>query len=111
MIEPEWMWLFLPGQIVDYMDILMDIKDIGFNPFKFFDCNKRHTLPDLVLNLGGIEVSISPWAYSARDKDGVEGWASCISLLLDCNDDGIFLGAGFLRGVRMVVDLEKDTIG
>lgn len=106
------MWLFVPGKIADYMDKIMDVKYIGFSPFKFVNCKKRHTLPDLILVLGGIEVKISAWAYIAETGDDDEdAWASCISLLDGSRDDVLFLGAAFLRGVRMVVDVQNETIG
>lgn len=90
----------------------MEVSRIG--PLMQVDCSKRHTFPDLTLNLGGNEFSVSPWTYIAElDTDESEN-AICLSLLfrpLEEDDNYIILGAGFLRGVKLVVDLENDTVG
>jgi len=112
-IETELILVLIPTKISEYMDALMDVKEAPFDDiYRYVDCKKRNDLPDLVFNLGGIEVRLSPWAYMAESREGGTGWASCISLLGNSFDDNaIALGNGFLRGVRMVVDVEKNALG
>lgn len=112
LIETEMMWLLIPPKIADYMDALMDVKEVDFeDPLKYVNCNKRRDLPELVFNLGGVEFRVSPWAYVAESGLGNTGWQSCISLLSHGANDAISLGGGFLRDVRMIVDLKNETIG
>lgn len=54
---------------------------------------------------------ISPWAYLMEVRDDDDGWGDCISLINEGPDNALFLGAGLLRGVRMVVDVQNENTG
>lgn len=74
------------------------------------DCGSRDSLPDLTLNLGGTNFTLSPYDYT------LEVSGSCISAFTPMDfpqpiGDLAIIGDAFLRRYYSVYDLGRDAVG
>jgi saccharopepsin len=91
---------------------------IGFERMMFLPpsvaCERRATLPELVFNLAGQRLTLTPWDY-LLEWPVADGEVRCVSAVLSTGagpEDGheIYLGTAFLRAFYTAFDLDEKRI-
>ena len=109
--------IMLPGDWGTALNNLIGAEDIG-PPFHKVPCEKRGTLPPLILGLGPDDqsVAISSWSYIQKfcDPEGVRG-CICASMFEDgaeygIGSDGVVLGHAFLEGFYTTFDADERSV-
>lgn len=104
-------FIYLPDELAFYMNEVLQFEHAMFIPDSV-DCRLRDTMPDVVLNLAGIDLILTAYDYTLEwDVGG--GQKRCVSVFTESElpDKEIVMGSAFLRKYYTVFDLDSQTVG
>lgn len=106
-----WAWIYLPDEVAYYLNQVFQFEPAMFLPDSV-DCRLRDTMPDVVLNLAGIDLTLTPYDYTLEWDVG-RGPTRCVSVFTESElpDTEIVIGSAFLRKFYTVFDLDSRTVG